>query len=76
MGCEEEVARLLRGGDMDDLRTFCRQGLSITEINLLTAFDRKTIRKYLLHPECPRYGAAHATAEQAGATQAVPGGHL
>ena len=41
---------------MDDLRTFRRQGLSIAEIHRLTGFDRKTIRKYLLHPERPRYG--------------------
>ena len=50
------MARLLRGGDVDDLRTFRRQGLSISEIHRLTGFDRKTIRKYLLHPERPRYG--------------------
>jgi len=50
------VARLLRGGDVDDVRTFHRQGLSISEIHRLTGFDRKTIRKYLLHPERPRYG--------------------
>jgi len=41
---------------VDDLRTFHRQGLSISEIHRLTGFDRKTIRKYLLHPERPRYG--------------------
>lgn len=41
---------------MDDVRTFHRQGLSISEIHRLTGFDRKTIRKYLLHPERPRYG--------------------
>lgn len=50
------MARLLRGGDVDDLRTFHRQGLSISEIHRLTGFDRKTIRKYLQHPERPRYG--------------------
>ena len=50
------MARLLRGGDVDDLRAFRRQGLSITEIHRLTGFDRKTIRKYLLDPMRPRYG--------------------
>ena len=50
------MARLLRGGDVDDLRTFRRQGLSIAEIHRLTGFDRKTIRKYLLDPGRPRYG--------------------
>jgi hypothetical protein len=52
----EEVARLLRGGDVDDLRTFRRQGLSITEIHRLTGFDRKAIRRYLLDSRRPRYG--------------------
>jgi len=33
---------------------FIRQGLSISEIHL-TGFDRKTIRKYVLHSGRPRY---------------------
>jgi transposase len=38
---------------MEELR---RQGLSVTAIGEITGFDRKTVRKYLLHPELePRY---------------------
>lgn len=38
---------------MEELR---REGLSVTVIGEITGFDRKTVRKYLLHPELePRY---------------------
>jgi transposase len=38
---------------MEELR---RSGLSVTAIAEVTGFDRKTVRKYLLHPELePRY---------------------
>jgi len=38
---------------MEELR---RQGLSVTAISEVTGFDRKTVRKYLAHPELePRY---------------------
>jgi transposase len=38
---------------MEELR---RGGLSVTAISEVTGFDRKTVRKYLLHPELePRY---------------------
>jgi len=40
---------------VEDIRTFHRQGLSISEIHRLTGFDHKTIRKYVLHAGRPRY---------------------
>lgn len=47
---------MLRGGDVNEIQELRRQGLSITQIGTLTGFDRKTIRKYLGHPQRPRYG--------------------
>ena len=47
---------MLRGGDVNEIQELRRQGLSITQIGTLTGFDRKTIRKYLGHPQRPCYG--------------------
>lgn len=52
----EEVATLLRGEDVNDITQFKRQGLSISQIQSLTGYDRKTIRKYLEEPHLPQYG--------------------
>ena len=41
---------------MKDIEEFKRQGLTISQISVLTGFSRPTIRKYLLRPEPPRYG--------------------
>lgn len=41
---------------MHDIQEFKRQGLSITQIQELTGYDRKTIRKYLDNPTTPHYG--------------------
>lgn len=42
---------------MNDIGELKRQGLSIQAISVLTGFDRKTIRKYVLNPEgLPQYG--------------------
>jgi transposase len=46
---------MLRGGDVNDIHEFKRQGLSISQISSLTGFDRKTIRKYLSETATPRY---------------------
>jgi transposase len=46
---------VLRGGDVNDINELKRQGLSISQISSVTGFDRKTIRKYLNHPQTPRY---------------------
>lgn len=41
---------------MNQIEELRRQGLSVTAIGEMTGFDRKTIRKYLAHPELePRY---------------------
>ncbi|HET8579934.1 MAG TPA: hypothetical protein VFL31_02970 [Nitrospiraceae bacterium] len=41
---------------MQHIEELKRQGLSVTAIAGVTGFDRKTIRKYLAHPELlPRY---------------------
>lgn len=52
----EEVAQLLRGGDVDEIRAMHRQGLSLSAIAMLTGFDRKTVRKWLRQDGTPRYG--------------------
>jgi hypothetical protein len=39
------------------IRELARQGLSITDIAQRLGCDRKTVRKYLLHPDQPRYAA-------------------
>ena len=44
------------------IREFARQGLSLTDIAQRLGCDRKTVRKYLLHPDQPRlYGPTPAT---------------
>lgn len=41
---------------MNEIISLKRQGLSISEIGVMTGCDRKTIRKYLANPETRRYG--------------------
>jgi len=50
------VATVLRGADVTDIQQLKRQGLSISQIAAHTGFNRRTVRKYLLHPQTPRYG--------------------
>ncbi len=41
---------------MNQIEEMRRQGLSVTAIAEVTGFDRKTVRKYLAHPDLePRY---------------------
>ena len=48
---------MLRGKDVQEIEELKRQGLSIRAISRLTSYDRKTISKYLVHPEGgPVYG--------------------
>ena len=48
---------MLRGKDVQEIEELKRQGLSIRAISRLTGYDRKTISRYLLHPEgAPVYG--------------------
>lgn len=47
---------MIRGGDVKEIQELRRQGLSISQISVLSGYDRKTIRKYLEHPQLPRYG--------------------
>ena len=48
---------MLRGRDVKNIEELKRQGLTIRAIGRLTAYDRKTIRKYLIQPEnTPVYG--------------------
>ena len=55
---------MLRGKDVQEIEELKRQGLSIRAISRLTGYDRKTISRYLLHPEgAPVYGPR---AKQAG----------
>jgi hypothetical protein len=41
----EEVPRLVKGRDVQELRELQRQGMSIQAISELTGWDRNTIRK-------------------------------
>jgi transposase len=41
---------------VNEIQELRRQGLSISQIGVLSGYDRKTIRKYLEHPKVPRYG--------------------
>jgi hypothetical protein len=41
----EEVPRLVKGRDVQELKELQRQGMSIQAISKLTGWDRKTIRK-------------------------------
>jgi transposase len=52
---KEEVAILLRGADVNEIQEYQRQGLSISQIAALTGFNRRTVRKYLVQPQTPRY---------------------
>lgn len=45
---------------MNNICELKRDGLSISRISELTAFDRKTIRKYLRDPNTPAYGPRSA----------------
>ncbi len=48
---------MLRRRDVEEIEELKRQGLSIRAISRLTGYDRKTISRYLLHPEgVPVYG--------------------
>ena len=48
---------MLRGKDVQEIEELKRQGLSIRAISRLTGYDRKTISRYLVHPEgAPVYG--------------------
>ncbi len=48
---------MLRGRDVHDIEELKRQGLSIRAISRLTGYCRKTVRKYLIHPDgAPVYG--------------------
>ena len=48
---------MLRGRDVHDIEELKRQGLSIRAISRLTGYCRKTVRKYLIHPDgVPVYG--------------------
>jgi hypothetical protein len=48
---------MLRGKDVQEIEELKRQGLSIRVISRLTGYDRKTIGRYLIHPEgVPVYG--------------------
>lgn len=38
---------MLRGGDVRQIEELKRQGVSVSQIAVLTGFDRKTVRKYL-----------------------------
>ncbi len=49
----EEDWVLMRG-----LASKMKEGLSISEIARQTGHDRKTVRKYLLSEEGPKYGTA------------------
>ena len=47
---------MLRGKDVEEINQLKREGLSILAISNLTAYDRETIRKYLLEPTAkPEY---------------------
>ena len=55
---------MLRRRDVHDIEELKRQGLSIRAISRLTGYCRKTVRKYLIHPDgVPVYGPR---AQQAG----------
>ena len=41
---------------MNDIHQLHRAGLSISDISTLTGRNRRTIRKYLQHPQTPQYG--------------------
>lgn len=47
---------MLRGGEVNEINEFKRQGLSISQISALTGYSRPTIRKYLSEVKTPRYG--------------------
>ena len=52
----EEVATLLRSGEVNEIGTLHRERVSVSAISSLTGFDRKTIRKYLHAGGIPRCG--------------------
>ena len=47
---------MLRGKDVQEIEELKRQGLSVSRISDLLGVDRKTVRKYLVQTETPRYG--------------------
>jgi transposase len=51
------VPAYVGGRDVQEIEELKRQGLSIRAISRLTGYDRKTISRYLIHPEnVPVYG--------------------
>lgn len=50
------MATLLRSGEVNEIQTLYREGVSIRMISRLTGFDRKTVRDYLREGGLPRYG--------------------
>ena len=46
---------------MKEIIELKRQGLNLSEISALTGFNRRTVRKYLDHPQPPRYPARPTT---------------
>ncbi len=52
----KEVPATLRSTEVNQIEQMRREGLSVTAIAEVTGFDRKTVRKYLAHPDRePRY---------------------
>jgi len=49
-GKEARATPVLRGRDVNQIRELYRQGLCISEIAVMTGYDRKSIRKYLSKP--------------------------
>jgi transposase len=47
---------MLRGGEVNEIIDYKRQGLSVTDISALTGHSRPTVRKYLSRQDTPRYG--------------------
>ena len=46
---------MLRGGEMNEINDYKRQGLTISQISEVTGYSRPTIRKYLDNPTIPEY---------------------
>ena len=60
---------MLRGKDVQEIEELKRQGLSIRAISRLTGYDRKTISRYLVHPEGAGLWAAREAARKLEAFQ-------
>ena len=56
---------MLRGKTCTRVRQMKQMGRSVSAISELTGYDRKTVRKYLLHPEgVPDYGCRVAASSK------------